>query len=131
MEVTWQPEIARLRVSRIVSVIDAGRILNPLAARNQIEGALVMGIGMALFEGTEYDPQNGAPMNASLADYVVPVNADVPAMDVHFVEHPDLYQNRSRGARCGRDRPGRHGRRNHQCGLSRHRRSLPRAASAD
>lgn len=93
VEVTWQPEIARLRVSRITSVIDAGRILNPLTARNQIEGALVMGIGMALFEGTEYDPQNGAPMNASLADYVVPVNADVPKMDVHFVEHPDLYQN--------------------------------------
>jgi xanthine dehydrogenase YagR molybdenum-binding subunit len=93
VEVTWQPEIARLRVSRMVSAIDAGRILNPLAARNQIEGALVMGIGMALFEGTEYDPQNGAPMNASLADYVVPVNADVPALDVHFVEHPDLEQN--------------------------------------
>src|SRR6185369_711691 len=93
VEVTWQPEIARLRVSRIVSVIDAGRMINPLAARNQIEGALVMGIGMALFEGTEYDPQNGAPMNASLADYVVAVNADVPAVEVHFVEHPDLEQN--------------------------------------
>jgi xanthine dehydrogenase YagR molybdenum-binding subunit len=48
VEVTWQPEIARLRVSRVVSVIDAGRILNPLAGRNQIEGAVVMGIGMAL-----------------------------------------------------------------------------------
>jgi len=83
----------RLRVSRIVSAIDAGRILNPLAARNQIEGALVMGIGMALFEGTEYDPQNGAPMNASLADYVVPVNADVPALEVHFIEFPDLNLN--------------------------------------
>jgi len=93
VEVTWQPEIARLRVSRIVSAIDAGRILNPLAARNQIEGALVMGIGMALFEGTEYDPQNGAPMNASLADYVVPVNADVPALEVHFIEFPDLNLN--------------------------------------
>src|SRR6266568_1563089 len=52
VEVTWQPEIARLRVSRVVSVIDAGRILNPLAGRNQIEGAVVMGIGMALFEHT-------------------------------------------------------------------------------
>jgi xanthine dehydrogenase YagR molybdenum-binding subunit len=93
VEVTWQPEIARLRVSRMVSVIDGGRILNPLTARNQIEGALVMGIGMALFEGTEYDPQNGAPMNASLADYVVPVNADVQALEVHFVEHPDLNLN--------------------------------------
>jgi xanthine dehydrogenase YagR molybdenum-binding subunit len=48
VEVTWQPEIARLRVSRVVTVIDAGRILNPLAGRNQIMGAVVMGIGMAL-----------------------------------------------------------------------------------
>lgn len=93
VEVTWQPETARLRVSRMVSAIDAGRIINPLAARNQIEGALVMGIGMALLEGTEYDPQNGAPMNASLADYLVPVNADVPAVEVHFVEYPDLTLN--------------------------------------
>src|SRR5207244_10599520 len=71
VEVTWQPEIARLRVSRVVSVIDAGRILNPLAARNQIEGAVVMGIGMALFEHTHYDHQTGAPINSNLADYVM------------------------------------------------------------
>src|SRR6185437_8894978 len=57
VEVTWQPEIARLRVSRVVSVIDAGRILNPLAGRSQIEGAVVMGIGMALLEHTSYDPR--------------------------------------------------------------------------
>jgi xanthine dehydrogenase YagR molybdenum-binding subunit len=94
VEVTWRPEIARLRVSRVVSVIDAGRIINPLAARNQIEGAVVMGIGMALFEGTEYDPRNGEPVNASLADYIVPVNADVPALEAHFVEYPDLNLNR-------------------------------------
>lgn len=89
VEVTWQPEIARLRVSRVVSVIDAGRILNPLAGRNQIEGAVVMGIGMALFEHTNYDPQNGAPINSNLADYVVAVNADVPRIEVHFVDFPD------------------------------------------
>ena len=93
VEVTWRPEIARLRISRVVSVIDAGRIINPLAARNQIEGAVVMGIGMALFEGTEYDPRNGAPINASLADYVMATNADVPALEVHFVECPDLNLN--------------------------------------
>src|SRR5262249_9703902 len=52
VEVTWQPEIARLRVSRVATVMDAGRILNPLAGRNQIQGAVVMGIGMALFEET-------------------------------------------------------------------------------
>ena len=93
VEVTWQPEIARLRVSRAVSVIDAGRIINPLAARNQIEGAVVMGIGMALFEGTEYEARSGAPVNASLADYIVATNADVPELDVHFVEYPDFNLN--------------------------------------
>jgi xanthine dehydrogenase YagR molybdenum-binding subunit len=88
-EVTWQPEIARLRVNRVVTVIDAGRIINPLAGRNQIEGAVVMGIGMALFEQTAYDPQNGAPINASLADYIVAVNADAPPIEVHFLDYPD------------------------------------------
>jgi xanthine dehydrogenase YagR molybdenum-binding subunit len=89
VEVTWQPEIARLRVSQVVTVIDAGRILNPLAARNQIEGAVVMGIGMALFEHTTYDRQTGAPINSNLADYIVAVNADVPPIDVHFLDFPD------------------------------------------
>ena len=93
VEVTWQPETARLRVGRVVTVIDAGRIVNPLAGRNQVEGAVVFGIGMALFEHTTYDPQNGAPINASLADYIVPVNADVPAIDVHFLDFPDTEVN--------------------------------------
>src|SRR5258706_66551 len=89
VEVTWQPETARLRVSRVVTVIDAGHILNPLAGRNQIEGAVVMGIGMALFEHTSYDARTGAPINSSLADYVVAVNADAPPIDVHFLDFPD------------------------------------------
>jgi xanthine dehydrogenase YagR molybdenum-binding subunit len=89
VEVTWQPEIARLRVNRVVTVIDAGRIINPLAGRNQIEGAAVMGIGMALLEHTTYDPQNGAPINSNLADYMVVVNADAPPIDVHFLDFPD------------------------------------------
>ena len=89
VEVTWQPEIARLRVSRVVSVMDAGRIINPLAGRNQIAGAVVMGIGMALFEHTSYDPQNGAPINSNLADYVMAVNADAPPIDVYFLNYPD------------------------------------------
>jgi xanthine dehydrogenase YagR molybdenum-binding subunit len=89
VEVTWQPEIARLRVNRVLTVIDAGRIINPLAGRNQIEGAVVMGIGMALLEHTTYEPQNGAPINSNLADYIVAVNADVPSIDVHFLDFPD------------------------------------------
>jgi xanthine dehydrogenase YagR molybdenum-binding subunit len=89
VEVTWQSEIARLRVSRVVTVMDAGRILNPLTGRNQIQGAVVMGIGMALFEETIYDPQNGAPINSNLADYMVTVNADAPPIDVTFLDYPD------------------------------------------
>lgn len=93
VEVTWQPEIARLRVSRVVTVIDAGRMLNPRTAQNQIEGAVVMGIGMAMFESTEYDERTGAPINASLADYVMPVNADCPKIDVTFLDYPDYHLN--------------------------------------
>jgi xanthine dehydrogenase YagR molybdenum-binding subunit len=89
VEVTWQPEIARLRVSRVVTVMDAGRIINPLAGRNQIVGGVVMGIGMALLEHTSYDPQSGAPINSNLADYIVAVNADVPPIEVHFLDYPD------------------------------------------
>ena len=48
-----------------------------------------MGIGMALLEHTTYDPQNDAPINSSLADYIMAVNADVPPIDVHFLEYPD------------------------------------------
>jgi xanthine dehydrogenase YagR molybdenum-binding subunit len=92
-EVTWQPEIARLRVSRVVTVIDAGRMINPRAARNQIEGAVVMGVGMAMLEATEYDQRSGAPINASLADYIVAVNADCPAIDVTFLDYPDYKLN--------------------------------------
>jgi xanthine dehydrogenase YagR molybdenum-binding subunit len=98
VEVTWQPEIARLRVRRVVSVIDAGRIINPKTARNQIEGAIVMGVGMALFEETRYDPQTAAPLNRNLADYVVASNADHPSMDVTFLDHPD-YDLNELGAR--------------------------------
>jgi len=88
-EVTWQPEIARLRVSRVVTVIDAGRILNPKPARNQIEGAVVMGLGMAIFEETKYDSRYGAPINNNLADYMVTTNADAPEIDVTFLDYPD------------------------------------------
>jgi xanthine dehydrogenase YagR molybdenum-binding subunit len=88
-EVTWQPETARLRVSRVVTVIDAGHIINLKPARNQIEGAVVMGVGMALFEETVYDPRFGAPINNNLADYIVATNADSPQIDVTFLDYPD------------------------------------------
>jgi xanthine dehydrogenase YagR molybdenum-binding subunit len=93
VEVTWQPEIARLRVNRTLSVIDGGRIINPLTATNQIEGAVAMGIGMALFEETRYDARNGMPINSNLADYIMTTHADAPPMDVIFLDHPDTHLN--------------------------------------
>jgi xanthine dehydrogenase YagR molybdenum-binding subunit len=89
VEVEWDPGIARLRVSRIVSVIDGGRIINHKTATNQILGAAVMGVGMGLFEETIYAPRTGQPINGNFADYLVATCADTPKIDVHFLDHPD------------------------------------------
>jgi xanthine dehydrogenase YagR molybdenum-binding subunit len=89
VEVEWDPGIARLRVSRVVSVIDGGRILNRITATNQVAGAVVMGVGMGLFEETIYDPRNGHAVNDNFADYIVPTIADTPQIDVHFLDIPD------------------------------------------
>ncbi|HEV2576997.1 MAG TPA: xanthine dehydrogenase family protein molybdopterin-binding subunit [Acidobacteriaceae bacterium] len=89
VEVEWQPKIAQLRVSRVITVMDAGRIINLKTGTNQIMGAVVMGIGMALLEKTVYDPRNGHPINDNYADYLVATNADVPKLDVHFLGIPD------------------------------------------
>ena len=78
------------RVARIVSVVDAGRVLNEKLARSQIMGAVVMGIGMALLEETVFDP-TGRIANATFGDYLIPVNADVPDIDVTFVGTPDRF----------------------------------------
>ncbi len=88
-EVTWDPGIAQVRVRRMVSVLDAGRILNPKAGANQIMGAAMMGIGMALFEQTIYQPNNAHPINNNFADYIVATNADSPRIEVHFLDYPD------------------------------------------
>ncbi len=93
VEVTWQPEIARLRVARVVSVIDGGTIINARTGRNQIEGAIVMGVGMALFEQTHYDARSGAPINRNLADYVMTTHADAPKIEVRFLDYPDFALN--------------------------------------
>ncbi|HUB88569.1 MAG TPA: xanthine dehydrogenase family protein molybdopterin-binding subunit [Dyella sp.] len=89
VEVELDPEIARLRVSRTVTVIDAGRIINPKAAANQIAGAVVMGIGMGMLEETVYDQRSGQPINGSMADYLMATCADLPQIDVTFLDYPD------------------------------------------
>ncbi len=89
VEVEWDVEIARLRVSRVVTVIDGGRIINPKAAANQVAGAVVMGIGMGLLEETVYDERTGQPINGSMADYLMATCADAPDIDVTFLNYPD------------------------------------------
>lgn len=91
VEVRWDPGISRLRVAKVVSAIDVGKVVNPLAARNQVEGAIVMGIGMALFEASENDPRDGLPANNNFAEYVVPVHADQPEIDITLLDYPDYH----------------------------------------
>jgi xanthine dehydrogenase YagR molybdenum-binding subunit len=89
VEVEWDPGIAHLRVSRVVTVIDGGRILNKKTATNQVAGAVVMGVGMGLFEQTIYDRRNGHAVNDNFADYIVPTSADAPEIEVAFLDIPD------------------------------------------
>ena len=89
----WDPEIAHLRVNRVVTVIDGGRIINLKAATNQIMGAVVMGIGMGLLEQTIYDHRTGQPINGNMADYLMATCADTPQIEVTFLDHPDLKLN--------------------------------------
>src|SRR4029077_14229735 len=90
-EVHVDPDLGLIRVARIVAAIDGGRILNEKTATSQIIGGTVGGIGMALLEETVTDPATGRIANANLGDYLVPVNADVPAQDVLFVGEPDRF----------------------------------------
>jgi xanthine dehydrogenase YagR molybdenum-binding subunit len=88
-EVKIDEQLGVIRVTRVVSAVAAGRILNPKVAGSQILGAVVGGIGMALHEETATDPRFGRFMTHNLADYHVPANADVHAIDVIFVDEED------------------------------------------
>lgn len=88
-EVRVDPALGLLRVTRVVSAIDGGRILNEKTATSQIIGGTVGGIGQAMFEETLTDDHTGRIANATFGDYLIPVNADVPDMDVVFVGGPD------------------------------------------
>jgi xanthine dehydrogenase YagR molybdenum-binding subunit len=92
-EVSYDPGIAKLRITRWVTVMDAGKVINKKTATNQIVGGVVMGIGMGLFEETLYNPKNGHPLNNNFADYMVTVNADTPPIEVIFLNYPDTKLN--------------------------------------
>lgn len=85
-EVRVDADLPIPRVSRLVGVYSAGRIVNPKTARSQMTGGLIWGIGQALLEASETDLQLGRFVSKNLAGYLVPVNADVPELDVSFIE---------------------------------------------
>jgi xanthine dehydrogenase YagR molybdenum-binding subunit len=88
-EVKVDEQLSVIRVTRVVNAIAAGRIINTKTAASQVMGGVVWGIGMALHEETLVDHNFGRVMNANIAEYHVPVNADVQDIKIIFVEEPD------------------------------------------
>ncbi len=78
-----------IRISRFLGSFDCGRILNPKTAASQFRGGIIMGLGLALMEETQFDERNGRVMNPSLAEYHLPVHMDVPAIEVMWTDIPD------------------------------------------
>lgn len=92
-EVRVDEEIGIVRVARFLGAYGAGRILNMKTAIGQIHGGIVWGISMATHEQTHMDRRYGHFVNADLAEYYIPVNLDIPEIEVHFVEEEDSYVN--------------------------------------
>lgn len=93
-EVRVHPQLGQVHVTRFVSAIDVGRILNHKTARSQILGGITFGLGMALMEETVLDEQSGRLVVRNLADYHVPVHADIGDIDVIFIDKPDPHISR-------------------------------------
>src|SRR6202030_3924161 len=88
-EVRVIEESGEVRVSRWLGSFDCGKIVNPTTGVSQLRGGIIMGIGMALTEETLFDERRGRIMNPSLAEYHVPVNLDVPHIDIIYTGIPD------------------------------------------
>lgn len=88
-EVRVDEDTGEVRVSRFLGVFDCGKIINPKTASSQWRGGIIMGIGMALTEEALFDVRKGRIVNPSLAEYHVPVNLDVPNIEIHFLDIPD------------------------------------------
>lgn len=93
VEVRVEPGTRRIRVPRVVSVADCGRVMNPRTAASQVRGGVVWGIGAALREASEVDARFGGFLNADLAEYVIPVHADIGSIEVEFIDEPDTVFN--------------------------------------
>lgn len=90
VEVAVDEDFGTVRVRRVVSGFDCGRLYNPKLAESQFRGGIVMGIGQALLEGGRVDPRDGRIVNDSLGDYLIPTNADIPDIEVFSVGEPDF-----------------------------------------
>lgn len=88
-QVAIQESTGEIRLDRMLGVFSAGRIINPRTARSQFLGGMTMGAGMALHEKGELDPRFGHVVNHDLAEYHVPVNADIRSLEVHWLDEED------------------------------------------
>lgn len=89
VKVLVDPDLGTARVDKAVAVMDIGTVMNEKTAINQIMGGMIFGIGMALMEETKYDPNRGRIVTRDLANYLVPVHADMPDFEVAFINQPD------------------------------------------
>jgi xanthine dehydrogenase YagR molybdenum-binding subunit len=92
-EVEVDTETGQVRVLRIVSAHDSGRIINPTLAESQLEGGIIQGLGYALFEERVMDVRLGIPLNPTMHDYKIPTIADIPRIDAFFVDAVDTVAN--------------------------------------
>jgi xanthine dehydrogenase YagR molybdenum-binding subunit len=92
-EVKVDPDLGQIRATRVVGAFAAGRIINPRMVRSQLYGGMIWGVSFALHEQAVIDPRSGRPMNANLAEYHIPVNADVPSLEAILVEEHDPHVN--------------------------------------
>jgi xanthine dehydrogenase YagR molybdenum-binding subunit len=92
-EVRIDPDLGEIRVSRFVGAFDAGRVMNAKTARSQLMGGIVFGLGMALLEETHVDGRTGRVVNANIAEYLLPVNADVPDIRTIIVPNDERTSN--------------------------------------
>jgi xanthine dehydrogenase YagR molybdenum-binding subunit len=88
-EVRVEPATGRIRVPRVVSVADCGRVASPVTAASQVRGGVVWGIGASLREVSQPDERNGGFLNATLEEYPIAVNGDIGEIDVSFIDEPD------------------------------------------
>ena len=93
VEVKVDPDLGIITVPRIVGAYGVGQLMNRKTGHSQLMGGIVWGIGVALLEKTELDPRTGRAVNGNLAEYHVPVNADVGSIEIIVVDETDPHIN--------------------------------------